>query len=107
MDSGATVNGRKPIPSATNIVTNGRTGSDPEPGVKASQIAGEGAGPGDGGGTKIAPGPASPPLNSPAAAAERTTTGTTAEEQDSRQKRMAVLYPTAKGSKQYGQGGGL
>lgn len=103
--SGATVDGKKPIPSL-QIHDYGVRGGAKEAAPSGPQVAGEGAGPGDGSGKHIAtPAPSTPPLNSPAADAERISTGTTAEEQ---KKRLAArMYPSSRGLGEYGAPAGL
>ena len=95
MISGATVNGRKPLPGATvePVGTTGGTGAAP---LKAADVAGMGAKTTTTGQHIAKPGESTPPLNSPAASAERITTGTTAEEQ--RKKLAKKMYPSSNGA---------
>lgn len=93
MISGATVNGRKPLPGQ-QVESFGTRSADAKP--SAGTVANEGAKTTTTGQHIAKPGESTPPLNSPAASAERITTGTTAEEQ--RRKVAKRMYPSSNGA---------
>src|ERR1035441_10656729 len=94
---GATIDGRKPLPSI-QIHEYGTRGSEGNATLKQSDVAEQGASD-PGTGKKLDPKPSTPDLNSPKAEGERISTGTTAEEQ---KKRLAArMYPSSRGLGEY------
>lgn len=87
--SGATIDGRKPVPGMT--VTQGASNGGASPSTpKQSQVAAEGA-TDPGTGRRMEPTPSTPAL---AGSPEVQTTNTTAEER--RKKSLGAMYPSAK-----------
>lgn len=108
-ESGATVNGRKPVPKMT-VHDYAQNGHAERKRPEESQIEGAGAkkhevaSPGVNLPNKVGE-KTSGDLNGPKAAGERISSGTTKEEQ---KKRLAAqMYPSSRGLREYGAGGTL